>query len=451
MNLPLLSPAIIQQCLHQQGAKHVVLACSGGLDSMVLLDLLSGMPQQQQFSLQVVYINHGLHQDAAKWGALVEQQCQLHQIKFSHIKVHVAQGDSIERAARDARYQALAGFITDAHHVLLTAHHADDQLETVLLALKRGAGAAGLAGMATCRPFAQGQLLRPLLDFSRQQLAAYAQARQLDFVEDSSNADIRFDRNFLRQQITPLLNARWPAFVKTAARSMQQLSQLQQLADELAEQGLQACRVQQNPQSLPATTLTARALSISTLATYPLQQQQLILRHWLSGYQLNPSQQWLHTLQAEVIAAKADAMPRLQLAQYQLRRFNNCLYLVTPRPEPERGSYGCWDGNSSLSLPLELGSLSLSHTVQAGAVAFLRQPVTLVFGQYSLAFKPAGQPTKPLKQWFKVWRLAPWQRNITPVLVAGGQVLAVAGQASAISPNAADSWLSWHNAEPHRW
>ncbi|WP_333606526.1 tRNA lysidine(34) synthetase TilS [Arsukibacterium sp.] len=446
MNAPLLSPTLIQQSLQQQGAKHLVLACSGGLDSMVLLDLLASMPQRQQFSLQVVYINHGLHPDAAEWGALVEQQCQQHQLSFNHVKVQVAKGDSVESAARDARYQALAAFVTAADSYLLTAHHADDQVETLLLALKRGAGAAGLSGMAACRPFANGHLLRPLLDVSRQQLAAYAQARQLDFVEDSSNQDLRFDRNFLRHQITPLLSARWPAFVKTAARSMQQLAQLQQLADELAEQGLQQCLVQQRP---PSPLFLTRPLSICILQSYPMQQQQLIVRRWLSLYQLNPSQQWLQTLQSDVIAAKADAMPQLQLAQYQLKRFNGCLYLLMPRAEPAAGHYGIWDGSSSLNLPLQLGTLQLSSSEQNGAVAFLRQPVDVVFGQYSLLFKPAGQPTKPLKQWLKLWQLAPWQRNVTPLLLANGQVLAVAGQASAISAFAADSWLSWQLPEPH--
>jgi tRNA(Ile)-lysidine synthase len=414
------------------GATKVVLALSGGLDSMALLELLFQAKQQYSFQLLAVYVNHGLSAQAQAWGEHCAKACAKREIAFSSLTIVLEHTTNIEAAARDARYQALAPFIDSASSVLLTGHHADDQLETLLLALKRGAGAAGLSGMARQRPFANGHLLRPLLHCSRQAILAFAQQHKLHWVEDESNQDNRFDRNFIRNCITPLLTARWPALSATTGRSMQHLAQQQQLVDHYTEQAMAHCARGQQ--------LDLQALQ----QQLPLQQDE-VLRRWLAQFQLNPSSQWLQTLKTEVIAARHDAMPLLVLADYQLRRYNHTLYLERPTALPAISCRIEWLMQSALVLPVGLGQLQIQTTPGENSLPLLAATTTTVlFGQLSLAFKPALQSQhKPLKQWFKLWQVPPWQRGRVPLLLQGNKLVAVAGYASAINTIQADCWLDW--------
>ena len=257
--------AQIEEC----GASKVVLALSGGVDSMVLLELLQQARRLSNFQLQAVYINHGLSDDAQRWSEHCERACSRRDIAFFSQSIKLNNTANIEEAAREGRYQALAAFVDSASTVLMTGHHADDQLETLLLALKRGAGGTGLSGMARQRPFANGQLLRPLLRYSRQQIVGFATLHQLQWVEDSSNNDNRFDRNYIRNVISPLLTGRWPAFTDTTVRSMQHLAQQQQLLSYYTRQALTHCSKDNQ-------------LDVMALQQYVPLQQDLVIRDWLA-------------------------------------------------------------------------------------------------------------------------------------------------------------------------
>ncbi|MEH8021837.1 tRNA lysidine(34) synthetase TilS [Rheinheimera metallidurans] len=426
-----LSPSYLLSRLQLQRDSHVVLALSGGLDSVVLLDLLVKARNLQPFALQAVYVHHGISNYASQWGEFCAQQCTARDVAFTQCRVQLQGSDNLEQKARDARYQALSDFVCSEQHTLLTAHHGDDQIETLFLALKRGAGAAGLRGIASRRNFAKGSLLRPLLGFSRTELEQYANQQQLTWVEDDSNSDTRFDRNFIRQHITPALRQRWPHFTSSAARSMQHVAQLQQLADHYTELALAQC-------------VNANTLSLSELAKQIPAQQDLVIRRWLAGYNLNPDSQWLTTLKQQVIAARIDASPELQLADYQLRRFADRLYLLTPAElaVPLQGLN--WQGEAELKLPAYCGSLVFSLQQQGAAIPLNITNASVVFGQLSLRFKPFGASvSKPLKQWFKLWQVPPWQRLRVPLIVVDNQLVAVVGYASSVSPLLATQWLSW--------
>ncbi|WP_240223541.1 tRNA lysidine(34) synthetase TilS [Rheinheimera hassiensis] len=425
-----LSPRYLLQTLALQADSHVVLALSGGLDSMVLLDLLAKARLLQPFVLKAVYVNHGISVYAAQWGDFCARQCSERGIVFTQRSVVLSGRDNLELKARTARYQALAEFIRSDKHLLLTAHHGDDQLESLLLALKRGSGAAGLSGIAAQRSFAPGMLCRPLLPFSRAELAAYATQQQLDWVNDDSNDDIRFERNFIRQHIAPLLLERWPQFSATTRRSMQHLADLQQLADYYTEQAQESC-VRHN------TLLLAELAKLLPL------QQDLVIRRWLSSYGLNPSTQWLTTLKQQVIAARNDATPVLVCADYQLRRFADKLYLLTDAQVAAPVQGLSWQGEPKLQLPCG-SSLYFSAQPQADGLPLAAAAAQIVFGQLSLRFKPAGSAvSKPLKQWFKLWQVPPWQRLQVPLLLVEGELVVVAGFASSTLPAQAKYWLSW--------
>ncbi|WP_337880819.1 tRNA lysidine(34) synthetase TilS [Rheinheimera sp.] len=410
----------------------LVLALSGGLDSMVLLELCVRLRRAHQFELEAVYIHHGLSQYANDWATFCAEQCLLRAVPFQSVRVKLDGGANLEAKARQARYDALAAFVQQSDTVLLTAHHADDQLESMLLALKRGAGLAGLAGIAAVQPFAQGHMLRPLLAFSRAELEDFAAAEQLDFVEDDSNSNSRFDRNFLRNEVIPLLQQRWPSFRSNALRSQQHVRELWHWQQQQIEPVLS--QVQQG-----------QRLNLQELAQFPLIEQQLLVRHWLAQWQLNPSSGWLSTFFTELVQARQDAQPLLQLEQYQLRRFQQWVYLLEPQFAPEAQSL-VWDG-SLLHLPHELGSVQLTTEGEGTALLYdTSLPLQLCFGQYHWPFLPAGaRHHKTLKQWLKLWQIPPWQRAQLPVLVQAGQVLAVAGITGNCADDQAKARLLWQH------
>jgi len=429
--MPELSPAYLVKQLQLQSDSYIVLALSGGLDSMVLLDLLTKARHTASFSLQAVYVNHGISPFASQWGEFCAQQCALRGVSFTQCHVDLGGHDNLELRAREARYEVLAPFVSSNKHILLTAHHGDDQIESVLLALKRGSGVAGLSGIAARRDFAKGSLQRPLLAFSRSELDNYAQQQQLSWIEDESNSDTRFERNFIRQHITPQLQQRWPHFGRAVGRSVQHLAQLQQLADHYTELALTQC-------------LTADRLMLPKLkAMLPLQQD-LVLRRWLASYSLNPDTQWLQTLKHEVIDARIDAAPLLQLGEYQLRRFADELYILEANEVRQPTEALVWQGETELTLPANCGTLHFTANVQADAIPINASSAEIVFGQLSLRFTPHGERmSKPLKQWFKLWQVAPWQRLRVPLLLVDGELIAVGGYASSATAEQAKYWLCW--------
>ena len=428
--------------LQSYAIEHVVLGLSGGLDSMLLLQLLTRWRQADPHRrVQAVYVHHGLSEFADQWALFCQAQCAAFAVEFRIGKVQLDARTNIEAQARHARYQLLQNYLTTAHCALLTAHHADDQLESLLLALKRGAGPAGLSGIAAAKPCGPGWLLRPLLGFERAELEVAALGFSLRWINDDSNQDQRFERNFLRHSVLPLLTARWPKLATTAARSMSQLHQVQQINDSLLQQQLQAIS-------------TATELALDPLSQSPLLVQDLLLRLWLRQAGLNPSSARLQTIRSQLIAARTDACPQVNLNGWQLRRFARRLYLLDPaevaavvsQPQRQRLIAGQWvplaDGRMlrwqvsrpDMSATSELACWPLPVSVTAD--------VELGFALLSVAFKPAHQQQhKALKQWCKLWQVPPWQRGSMPLIIAGQQILLVVGRAAAALPEQAQSWI----------
>jgi tRNA(Ile)-lysidine synthase len=434
--------------------QQLVLGLSGGLDSMVLLQLLTQWQQQQPGrQLQAVYVHHGLSPHADAWAQFCAAQCQMRQVPFQCIRVAVAGQANLEQKARTARYQALAAFIHSPDTALCTAHHADDQLETILLALKRGSGLAGMAGIARYKAFAAGWLVRPLMSYRRAQLADFAMAQQLRWIEDESNQDLRFDRNYLRQQVIPMLTNRWPAFASTAGRSMEQLAQSQQAQILLL-------------QPLLAKMASGRQLDLTALLAQPALLQPLLIRQWLAAFELNPSADRLAKIEQQLIRARPDACPEIQLAGWALRRYQQQLYLLDPTELQQLaqsseaqairfgqpftladGRTACWQQE-----PMVWGDLASYLPLAVMPAAELQ----LAYGQLSLRFKPAGAlQSKALKDWCKHWQLPPWQRPALLLFCSAGQLQAVvAPQRQAdigalnYSQTAASQALSWLSITP---
>ncbi len=298
------------QLLHQLGvalqampAQRYWVAYSGGVDSHVLLHAMAALRPQLTATLNAVHVNHGLNPAASEWAAHCVSVCEALDIAchLFNVDAHAQKGESPEAAARDARYHAFSQLI-ERGDLLLTAHHQEDQSETLLLQLLRGAGPHGLAAMpALCR-FSAGNLARPLLAISQAQIEQYANDKLLHWIEDPSNQDRGVERNYLRHEIIPSFKSHWPAFAKTVSRSAGHCAEAVELLDELAAEGLHQLTGWVKDQPVPLT------LPLPDLQQMTPQRRRNILRYWLRIRELPiVSTKVMAQVECSLIEAREDA------------------------------------------------------------------------------------------------------------------------------------------------
>ena len=407
---------------------HVVVAYSGGVDSHVLLHAIHNLKQQDHFNfcLSAIHIHHGLSRHADQWQTHCQQVCADLDIECQTANVNVQSGprQSLEAQARQARYNKLAE-LAPANSQVLLGQHQDDQLETFLLQLKRGAGPKGLSGMSRSwvsdhpsQPDKQVGFHRPLLDIRQQAILDYAKQHKLLWCEDESNQNTDFERNFLRHDVLPILQRRWPEISASVSRSAALCAEQQRLLDEVCETKLKQMQASANSLHLPALQL----LSQSWL-------HQLV-RYWLSelGIQ-SPSLAVLNQLKPEVLDAAEDATPILQWNDWQFRRFNQMLFVIAVKPLIDKQVL-IWDGEPRIELPTGMGSLSFSQCtdsdIESLTLDLKAGDISIQFGGYSQRFTPKGSVhSKPLKQWFKQWQIPPWVRNQVALLRQNDQLLGI--------------------------
>lgn len=401
------------------GHAPLVVGFSGGVDSHVLLHGLRRIhPASGRRELRAVHVHHGLHPSADDWRSHCESVCSGLGVPLEVIRVDVSDAGARgpEAAARRSRYDAFAGALR-ANEILCLAHHLDDQAETFLLQLLRGAGPKGLSGMPTRTAFACGTLLRPLLEVPRSAILEYAAARALDWVEDSSNADERFDRNYLRHRIVPLLQARWPGAARTIARAAGHQAALARTEEALGE-ALSA-----------AAGDHADTLDCATLAGIDRGAAALAVRAWLTrqGF-MPPSAKLMDRIFDEVMGAADDASPLVAWKGVEVRRYRGRLFAIAPLPHADAEAATPWN----VGEPLEFSHGRLEATPVTGAGLDAQRCTQ---GQVEVRFRcggercrPAGQAqSSPLKYWFQQRGIPPWERDRIPLIYVGTELAAVAG------------------------
>lgn len=408
------------------------LALSGGLDSVALLQLLVEWRSRQRASrrveLRAIHIDHQLRAASKHWAKHCRVIARESGVACTVVKVQVLKrrGESLEAAARDARYGALGARLR-TNEWLVTAHHLDDQLETLLLQLMRGAGVAGMAGMAswTREPL---PMWRPLLEVSRAELSSWLQARGGCWVEDDSNLDERFDRNYLRHRIVPLLQARWPSASKTAARTAAHLGEARELLQALAE--IDASRV-----------IEAGVVQLVALQTLDVARQRNLLRHWITSRGLAmPDAVHLERIRVELPAARSDAQPFVRWQGGEVRRFRQRLYAMSPQSGPAdlQGSDAprrepiehrwSWRRKPVLELGAGHGRLRWIADPQgeinaSSLPAELR--VTSRVGGERIRLRTTG-PSHTVKALLRERGVVPWEREKIPLVFAGDALAMVA-------------------------
>ncbi|MDD0972400.1 tRNA lysidine(34) synthetase TilS [Pseudomonas fontis] len=389
------------------------IAFSGGLDSSVLLHLLASLSRQHKLPpVRALHIHHGLQPVADTWPDHCRALCGRLGIALQVIPVQVAPGASLEQAARDARYAAFAEALKPGE-ILLTGQHREDQAETLLFRLLRGAGLRGLGAMPGSRPLGQGALVRPLLGVSRDELSSYAMAQGLDWIEDPSNADTRFSRNYLRHQVMPALQQRWPQVARSLARSAEHLGEAQGLLDELAEQDLA-----QAASSTPWPWLDLPSLNLQAMRALSPARQRNALQYWLASRTRLPDARHWSGWDALRDAAP-DGRPLWCLADGELHRSGERVFWLSGPWLGAQPAAQAWDNPAQ---PLALdgnGRVELSGTLTQHAVQ-----VRYRTGGEILALPGRGH--RDLKRLLNEQQLPLFVRARLPLLFQGDTLLAVA-------------------------
>lgn len=406
------------------------IALSGGLDSAVLLHLLATLGHTERLPpLLAIHIHHGLQAAADAWPAHCQQLCDGLGVPLRVISVQVAAGASVEREAREARYRAFAEGLGEGD-VLLTAQHRDDQAETLLFRLLRGAGVRGLAGIPASRALGAGHVVRPLLECSRTELLAYAEQHGLSWVEDPSNASLAFARNHLRHQVFPQFAAHWPQATQTLARSAAHLREAQGLLDDLAELDLAAAKT---PGAF--AWLDLPSLELQPLAALSPERQRNALRHWLAELTLLPdSDHWAGW--SDLRDAAGDANPVWRLAGGELHRGAGRVWWLSGDWLKTPAQKTVWlKPEQPLTLP-ENG-----HVIFHGAPP--EGPLQVRYRQGGEVLNIPGRGHRDLKRLLNELAIPAFIRPRLPLLYRGDELLAVANLPAIRGPAEVHWQLQW--------
>jgi tRNA(Ile)-lysidine synthase len=407
----------------------IAVAYSGGLDSSVLLHLARGFAAARGISLFAFHIHHGISPNADAWLLHCERECESLGVAFAARRIALSRPEDtgVEEAARLGRYAAL-GELCREHGatLLLTAHHQDDQAETVLLQLLRGSGVAGLGGMesANTAPDLLGDpaltMARPLLSCTRAELEGAAEAGGIAFVEDESNADPRYTRNALRHRVMPALAESFPGFQQRIARAARHAQAAQRLLNELAAQDLALC-------------LEGECIAIDRLRRLGIDRIDNALRYWFASRGVRmPAASWLAEMRTQLLDAREDARVCVTHADCHVRRHRNLIHLVPRDAAAPSGTPPVsfrWSGQAMLRFEEFRGTLHFDQAEDGVDAAWLRgQELSIHYRSGGERLKPApNRATRSLKHHYQALNVPAWERERLPLVSAGGDLLFASG------------------------
>lgn len=393
-----------ESSLASSPASKLLLALSGGLDSSVLLHLLVSLKPILRFELHALHVHHGLSPNADAWAALCMEQCQSLDVPIRVVQVNVDQSSKlgIEAEARQMRYQALFDErLSIQADFVVTAHHQDDQAETFILQLMRGAGVKGLSSMAEVDRIRS--LIRPLLRVSRQALYDYAIQNELQWCDDESNDNTQYERNFVRHDVMPILQARYPSVKSVLSRTASHLAEANALLNTLAE--------------IDAQTLVENdSVCLQGLSQLSNSRAKNLLRWWFAQHYLSmPTSDHLAEMLQQLLNAKPDAELSIKIQHYTLRRYQQRAYLSIEQINEPFDLV--WNGENELMVP-NGGKLIFRQVEGAGlALKFGMTRLRITNRSGGERFKPdVLRPTRTLKHLLQAANIPPWQRDHLPLI-----------------------------------
>ncbi|HBS51833.1 MAG TPA: tRNA lysidine(34) synthetase TilS [Coxiellaceae bacterium] len=397
--------------------KKTFIAYSGGLDSHALLHIMANLCQSKKdVKLTAIHVNHNLSPKSKQWAKHCQKVCKNLGVAYitksidADIKSDI---HSPEEILRKLRYEIFAKILPE-NGCILTAHQANDQAETLLLQLFRGAGPKGLAAMPEKIKFAQGFLARPLLNLSREEILQYAQKNKLKWVEDESNVDTKFDRNLIRHKLIPAIKKRWPGIVATLNRVASHCAEANELLEILAKKDLQDI----------AGKDVQNTLDIKLFKKLDFIRQKNTLRFWLHKLQLPmPSNVKLNEVIRTVINSRYDAMPVVKWFGVEIRRFRDHLYAMPPLTSHDKSVILSFL-KKTLKLPAALGTLKVS--IKPGFKLDLKK-TTVCFRQGGEKINLPKRGTHDLKKLMQEWKIPVWLRDRIPLIYYDNKIIAVVG------------------------
>ncbi|NNJ91390.1 MAG: tRNA lysidine(34) synthetase TilS [Gammaproteobacteria bacterium] len=411
----------------------LIVAYSGGCDSTVLLHVLAS--HYPSGKILAVHINHNLQADSDMWEQFCQSAVTNLEVEYQSISLSLgALNSNIEEQARIQRYQSLS-LLMSKGDALLTAHHQDDQAETFMLQLLRGAGLKGLSAMAEVSNFPPGKLFRPLLNFSREQIEDYAKLHDLKWIDDPSNADDRFDRNFLRHQVMPLLESRWSAAKQTIARSAENCREAAMMIDDISVNDL-----------FDSIGAYKHSLSISKLREFPEARRHALVRAWVEENDFPlPDRNTTRTICSDFINLRQDAQPLLNWSYVQLYRFDDYLYLIGSSLLDQIDSV-----KPSVN-SLRRGKIELPYPCGKLRVELLPGVSDERLADAEVCFRQQGQTvnlknrrgSRKLKKLLQEWHVPPWMRNFVPIIHVNGQCQTIADYARCDTSSAVFEKTQW--------
>jgi tRNA(Ile)-lysidine synthase len=415
--IDLVDKAFVSLLTSHKKIKSMTLALSGGVDSVVLLHLLYQLQKTHHFSLKASHVHHGLSKNADKWVKFCEKLCTKLSVPLDvhYIKLPQKKSLGIEGEARRLRYEKLLKSKSD---LVVLAHHEDDQAETFLLQLIRGAGVKGLSSMAHFDD--TRRLWRPLLNTSKINIESYAKKHKLKWIEDESNQNTDFDRNFIRSKVLPILKNRFSHIIKVISRSSAHLAEAQILLDDLAKIDLKKYLKSDNYK---------HKIKVKTLDKLSNYRAKNILRYWLElNDQLMPSKDLLDELLRQVLTAKKDAELKIELSKnHEIRRYKDEIYIVRKNLKDQKNYEIIWQGEPEILL--HNGTQLTFKKVKGRGINFKLlndQKLIIRNRQGGEFFKPdSKRPTKKIKQLLQESDLPPWERESLPLIFIGDELASV--------------------------
>ncbi|MBY0499925.1 MAG: tRNA lysidine(34) synthetase TilS [Nitrosomonas sp.] len=405
---------------HIKPGDHLAVALSGGVDSVVLLHALASLSREIPLTLSAVHINHGISSNATLWSKFCCHLCHSYGISIyiAYLKIKKETGESLEAKAREERYRVFSQI--HANYVVL-AQHLDDQAETLLLQLLRGAGIKGLCGMPPVRKLSSPaipQILRPLLEISRDEIESYGRLNKLNWIKDESNDSIIFNRNFLRHEILPILKKRYPNYPKTLLRTSRHFSEASSLLDELAAMDNENCMVSGKIQISSIRMLSfARA---KNLLRYNLAQRDITL----------PSTVKLETILHQIMSAGPDSHPCISFGNTEIRCHKGSIYILSNKASLSSSARYIWNGESHLVLDHFNGTICFTDVKSQGISRkkISTELITIRSRKGGECFMPTcNRPRRSLKNLLQEASIPPWERNTIPLIFCGEKLIWVPG------------------------
>ena len=411
---------LIEQTIASFTDRVIWVAYSGGVDSHVLLHLLASSKDLPIHCLKAIHIDHSLHDDSAQWAMHCAKVASTLGVDFQSIKVEVLNSHAmgVEAAARRVRYQAIAGKLS-TQDIVLTAQHQEDQAETLLLQLLRGAGPKGLSAMASLSSLGEGQMMRPFLNTTQVEIMAYATEHKLEWINDPSNTNNQFNRNYLRHEVWPLIIKRWPSASRLLSRSAQHCNEADTLLADLAKLDL----------AVVLGKGSENSLTIDGLLSLSIERCKNLLRYFIVSHQFSlPSATMLQRIIDEVCLSAEDSMPMIQWSGIQIRRYRGEIFFLKPQKPVDTSHAFLCKKPERLKLFEDCVLTWLVVENMGISQAMFDDGLRVGFREGGEKIKLHGhQHHKSLKTLWQEWAIPPWERDRIPLLFYGNELIAVVG------------------------